>query len=147
MDERTDRPYFIGPFRPRPGVQKPIHITIDNVVRTDSALKASWIVKRTKLYQFDILLILKILWNERTTPNLKNLRIRHLTIPGSFPLFALLSISGTVFQWGLLIFSGKTSGFNLTFQKSFMSFPNENEHKTDLRCRPKFFSLDRRKWP
>ena len=22
MDKKTDRPYFIGPFQPRPGVQK-----------------------------------------------------------------------------------------------------------------------------
>ena len=35
------------------------------------------------------------------------------------------------------LYSMKILGFKLTFQKLFASFPNENNLKTDLKCRPR----------
>ena len=118
--------------------KKPLQITTNKGVGTDAALKASWIVKRTKLYQFDILLILRLLWHERTTLILKDLRIQYSTITGPFPPSALLSTSGTVISIRHANIQWKNFKVRFNFSKMSCEFPNENKHKTDCKYRPQW---------
>ena len=58
-----------------------------------------------------------------------------------------IALHGSKSRANVVVLSKDTTGFDLTFQKSFVSFPKENNPKSDLKCRPlwlgdkKIFSL------
>ena len=75
----------------------------------------------------------------RTTfPNIK-----HSVVCAEFPMGYKIQGNGIYVSFIMSslkctqLYSMKILGFKLTFQKLFASFPNENNLKTDLKCRPR----------